>query len=161
MKKRRNFTIELFEEHEEVNFYTIKFEKEDSEFEKFLDTYGTDPKYQEDMKRIVYWIDKIAQRGALERHFRTSEGKMKDGVCAIPIETSKLRIYCLRISDELLVLGNGGIKKGRTYNTDEHLNLCVATLTKLDYLIKHKQKQNLIVIDGKTISGDLSFYLTA
>jgi hypothetical protein len=160
VKKRRNFTVELFEEHEKITFYSIRFEGDTlCEFEKFMKAFMTIPQYQNDIKRIAYWIDKIAQRGALERHFRTSEGKMKDGVCAIPIEFSKLRLYCLRLSDELLILGNGGVKKEKTYNQDERLRFCVETLSKLDSLIKIKQKQNIISIKGKTISGNLSFYL--
>lgn len=79
--------------------------------------------------KIVALINKIADMGALERYFRP-EGKLKDRVCALPIMQSKLRLYCLRLSDKILVLGNGGVKKTRTYNEDDTLKGYVLTLMK-------------------------------
>lgn len=58
--------------------------------------------------RIVAFINKIAQNGAFERFFRP-EGKMADHVVALPVLTSKLRLYCLRLSDKILILGNKGL----------------------------------------------------
>lgn len=55
------------------------------------------------MDVIVAWIDRIGETGALERYFRP-EGKYGDGVSAIPIESGKLRLYCLRLSDKILIL---------------------------------------------------------
>ena len=40
--------IELFEEHQNATFYTIRFEKESSEFDKFLDKYPRGGEYDED-----------------------------------------------------------------------------------------------------------------
>ena len=40
--------------------------------------------YNPDLMRIVALINKIADMGALERYFRP-EGKLKDGVCALPV----------------------------------------------------------------------------
>ena len=51
---------------------------------------------------IVAWLDRIGETGALERYFRP-EGKYGDGVSAIPIESGKLRLYCLRLSDKILI----------------------------------------------------------
>ena len=82
---------------------------------------------------------------------------MKDGVCAIPIETSKLRLYCLQISDQILILGNGGLKNQIAYNTNTILNDCVDVIASIDSLIKSRLKQNKIEICGKTITGNLSF----
>ena len=65
-------------------------------------------------------LDKIAEEGALERFFRP-EGKMRDSVVALPVLRSKLRLYCLRLSDRILVLGNGGVKNSRTYQEDDSL----------------------------------------
>ena len=158
MKSRREFKIQLYQEHEIINLYSILFQgEENTEFDKFVNTFKSDPKYLKDLQRIVYWIEKIIERGALERHFRTSESKMKDGVCAIPIETSKLRLYCLRISDQILILGNGDVKNQRTYNNNASLNDCVDVLASLDSFIKRRQEQHKIEICGKTITGTLSF----
>lgn len=160
MKSEIKLKIVLFEEYEKVNFYTIQYDGEtDNEFNKFINQFVHLPEYKNDLQIITAWIDKIAERGALERNFRTAESKMNDGVCAIPIETSKLRLYCIRISDEILILGCGGIKNAKTYNVNSKLNNCVSSLAKIDKYIKTKQRTNKISINGKTITGDLSFVL--
>lgn len=163
MNPKRKFTVDLFEEHNAANLYVVRFEDEsENEFEKFINTFINDVSLREDLDRIIYWLDKIGEKGALERYFRP-ESKMKDDVNAIPVEVSALRLYCLRISDNILILGNGGHKpkEQHTYNTDTHLNNCVQTLASLDFFLKQKIARNQITIDGKSISGDLSFYLKA
>lgn len=73
--------------------------------------------------------------GAFERNFRY-EGKMKDNVVALSIDSKKLRLYCLRISDQILIVGNGGVKNTRTYNESVELNGYVMDLQKFDELLK-------------------------
>lgn len=55
---------------------------------------------------------------------------MNDRVCALPVLRSKLRLYCLRLSDSILILGNGGVKKTKTYNEDYTLKGYVITFQK-------------------------------
>ena len=100
--------------------------------------------------RIVALINKIADMGALERYFRP-EGKLKDGVCALPVLQSKLRLYCLRLSDKILVLGNGGVKKTRTYNEDDTLKGYVLTLQNFEKLIREGEKDGTISITANMI----------
>lgn len=156
---KRTCKIILFEEHPSVNFYTVQFVNEGtSETEKFFSNYSDDCKYDQDIDVIISWLDKIADKGALERHFRL-EGKMQDGVGAIPIygTSTKLRLYCLRISDNILIIGNGGVKKTKTYNEDVHLNDCVSLLSGLDKLIKSGIRKGNIIINEKNLSGNLTF----
>ena len=108
--------------------------------------------------RIVALINKIADLGALERYFRP-EGGMNDGICALPVLQSKLRLYCLRLSDKILILGNGGVKKTRTYNEDEVLKGCVVTLQKFEKLIKEGVKDGSITLTSNTIETDKTFDL--
>lgn len=153
------FYIEIVEEHEKVNLYSIRFENEEvTEVEKFFRQFEAMEKYNKELETILYYIDKIGQKGALERYFRISEGKMRDGVCAIPIETSRLRLYCLRISDEILILGNGGLKESKTYNESIHLNNSVTILSRLDDWIKSRIKNNRLSLCGKEIKGCLTFF---
>lgn len=119
MKKR--LEIELFEEHPNVNIYTIRFKNESTEIEKFLDKFPVGSKFDRDISIIIKVLDNIGKRGALERYLRP-EGKFKDNVFALPIEDTDLRLYVIRISDNILILGNGGIKKTRKYNEDPELN---------------------------------------
>ena len=137
--------------------YTIQFLSEsDSEFERFYTRFKDDAEYNPDLMRIVALISKIADMGALERYFRP-EGKLKDGVCALPVLQSKLRLYCLRLSDKILVLGNGGVKKTRTYNEDDTLKGYVLTLQNFEKLIREGEKNGTISITANTIETDKTF----
>ena len=137
--------------------YTIQFLSEsDSEFERFYTRFKDDAEYNPDLMRIVALINKIADMGALERYFRP-EGKLKDSVCALPVLQSKLRLYCLRLSDKILVLGNGGVKKTRTYNEDDTLKGYVLTLQNFEKLIREGEKDGTISITANTIETDKTF----
>ena len=137
--------------------YTIQFLSEsDSEFERFYARFKDAAEYNPDLMKIVALINKIADMGALERYFRP-EGKLKDGVCALPVLQSKLRLYCLRLSDKILVLGNGGVKKTRTYNEDDMLKGYVLTLQNFEKLIREGEKDGTISITANTIETDKTF----
>ena len=134
--------------------YTIQFLSEsDSEFERFYARFKDDAEYNPDLMKIVALINNIADMGALERYFRP-EGKLKDGVCALPVLQSKLRLYCLRLSDKILVLGNGGVKKTRTYNEDDMLKGYVLTLQNFEKLIREGEKDGTITITANTMETD-------
>ena len=82
---------------------------------------------------------------------------MNDRVCALPITQSKLRLYCLRLSESILILGNGGVKKSRTYEENEELSGYVLTLQNFDKLIKEGVKDGTITITENTIETDNTF----
>ena len=63
---------------------------------------------------------------------------MNDNVHAIPINHSKLRLYCLRISEQILILGNGGIKKTKSYQEDPKLYGYILDLQQFEKNIKRK-----------------------
>ena len=94
----------------------------------------------------------IEGAGFLERYFRP-EGKMRDNVCALPVVSGKLRLYCLRLSDSILIAGGGGRKTTKTYNEDENLTGYVISLQKLDELINVELKKGNIVIQSGKIKG--------
>ena len=154
MKKK--LEIELYEEHTNVNIYTIRYKDDLSEFDKFLDKYPEGCKFDEDIDIIITWIDKIGKKGALERYLRP-EGKYKDNVYAIPLETANLRLYVIRISDKIIIIGNGGNKKTKTYNEDPKLNSYVEQLQTIDVLLKSRLKKGVIQIIEKQLFGKLEF----
>ena len=145
--------LEIVEQSELVSLYSIKFNGENStEFEKFLQTFKDNAELNADFQRIVYAVSKILTNGALERYFRP-EGKFNDGVCAIPIESGQLRLYCLRMSDQILIVGNGGVKSTRTYNEDPILSGYVLNLQKFEKLIEAGLKNGSLSIEEKEIVG--------
>lgn len=130
----------------------------ESEFEKFISKFRDDSEYSEDFARIAAFVTRIARTGALERYFR-NEGKMNDSVVALPVTSSKLRLYCLRLSDKILVLGNGGVKKTRRYEDDPILNGYVMTLQKFEELLRQESLNGNVTITESTIETDNIFEL--
>lgn len=148
--------IQLNKDHN-CTLYTIQFITEDKgEYIRFYNRFKDDATYNEDLARIVKFVDSIADLGALERFFRP-EGKMSDRVCALPVVKSKLRLYCLRLSDSILILGNGGVKKTRTYDEDDELRGFVVTLQNFDKIIKEGVKDGTISITESEIETDKTF----
>ncbi len=156
MKSKIN--IELYEEHENVNFYTLQFPGEETETDKFFDKFPEGCKHDKDIDVIIKWIDQIGERGANERYFRP-ESKQTDEICAIPIETSRLRLYVIRLSSNVIILGNGGIKNTKTYNEDIFLNSCVKLLQQINGFIKTRINKGEITIYQKQIFGNTTFQL--
>ena len=110
MKKKTS--LELVEQSEKVSLYSISFENDrTTEFEEFLQKFEKEASLNEDYQRILYAISKILDHAALERYFRP-EGKMSDNLCAIPVQSNRIRLFCLRISNEILILGNGDVGGG-------------------------------------------------
>ncbi len=142
---------------ENCTMYSIQFFSEDeSEFERFYSKFKDETVYNEDFERLLNILGRIADFGAFERFFRP-EGKMSDGVCALPVLKSRLRLYCLRLSDKILILGNGGVKASRTYNEDNTLRGYVITLQKFDKLIREGVKNGTIIVTENTIETDNIF----
>ncbi|MBP9995163.1 MAG: hypothetical protein KBT67_09550 [bacterium] len=124
-------TVKTIEQNDNVSLYSICFnDSELSEYEKFLVKFKDNAKLNKDFQMIILALEKIIERGALERFFR-NEGRMKDNLCALSIDSRKLRLYCLRISDQILILGNGGEKTTRTYEEDSLLSGYVMDLHKI------------------------------
>lgn len=142
------------EQTEKTGLFTIIFEGEDdSEYVKFVEKFKDDAQRQNDLSFILNQIQTMMRIGGfLERYFRP-EGKMKDGVAALPIFKSSLRLYCLRLSDSVLVVGNGGVKRTQKAEEDSILNGYVISLQKLDELLKADIKSGLVRIEKTEIMG--------
>ena len=152
---RKLIFIELIEEYEKVNIYSIRFENEShTEYEKFIMQHKE--QFKNDLGILAYRIQRITEDGVFERHFRY-EGRCKDRVSAIPshMDTSKLRVYCICINEGILIFGNGGVKRTRTYNVNSILTKFVSTMQEIDYQIKLKEKSGAICVAEKELSGEL------
>lgn len=156
----KNITLKIIEQSENVSLYSICFENDKlSEFEKFIEKFKKDATINNDYKVILTALSKILEDGALERLFRP-EGKMSDNVCALSVNSKKLRLYCLRISENILIIGNGGVKSTKSYQEDEELYGYVMDLQAFDNLLQNEiNKNNIIIvkneltnINGKTFT---------
>lgn len=150
---KRKTTVELLEQSDRVSLYSISFEKDrTTEFEKFLTKFEENASFNEDYQRIIYAISMILDHGALERYFRP-EGKMNDDLCAVPLESNRIRLFCLRISDEILILGNGDIKRTARYEDDKKLFGYVLDLQKFDALLRDDIDRMAVTIEEHEIKN--------
>lgn len=155
---KQKYTIELVEEHDAVNFYSIHLDEEElSELGRFFEKFPVGCEYDDEIDIIIAWLDKIGENGALERYFRP-EGRYGDGVGVIPIDVgNKLRLYCLRISDKILVFGNGGIKDADSWQNSGTLAPYVEMLIDTSRFIISRIRDGKIILVDKELVGDLKF----
>jgi len=143
--------LKIIAQSENVTLYSICFDgNQVTEFDNFLTKFKYNATVNHDFRTILLALEKIIDNGALERYFRI-EGKASDDVCALAIDSRQLRLYCLRISDQILIAGNGGLKLTRTYQESEELNGYVMNLQQFDRLIKQAEAEGIIKIDGNII----------
>ena len=151
MKKKT--TLELVEQSERVSLYSISFEKDRlTEFERFIQKFEEEASFNTDYQKIIYALSIILDKGALERYFRP-EGAAGDDLCALPIESGKIRLFCLRISDEILILGNGDIKETRTYEEDTRLYGYALDLQKFDKLLRKDLEDGVVTIEERQLTN--------
>ena len=125
-----------------AEIYSIRIEgKENSEIQEFIITFKDiqDKYLKNDFDGIIRNLIKISENGAAESMFRP-EGKIRDRVCALPLYTvprekckhGVLRLYCIRLSENLIIVGGGGEKSTRTYEEDKTLHKKVKILQQID-----------------------------
>jgi hypothetical protein len=159
MEVKKKTTIELLNESEKASLYSISFEMDGTtEFEKFVAEFELNATYNRDYQRIIAALQAILRIGALERFFRP-EGGMDDSVQALPLESGKLRLYCLRLSDQIVILGNGGVKNTRSYEEDPKLYGYVLDLQKFEKILGESIAKGYVSIEEKELSGieDITF----
>ncbi len=153
MNVKKKTTVELLKESEKASLYSISFEMDGTtEFEKFVTEFEMNATYNHDYQRIIAALQAILRIGALERFFRP-EGSMNDSVQALPIESGKLRLYCLRLSDQIVILGNGGVKNTRMYEEDPKLYGYVLDLQKFEKILNENIAKGYVSIEEKQLSG--------
>jgi len=122
---KRKIVIELYEQLPAVTYYVIRFkDEEENEFDKFFNKFDGDSEFETSFNIIIDWLDKIGDEGADLNYFKPEGKSLK----ALPIDGGKLRLYCFRVNECIVVLGNGGNKKTRTYQEDPLLNKFVSDL---------------------------------
>ena len=145
--------LKTLEQSDNVSLYSICFNGNAiSEYEAFVQKFRDDAILNTDYKNIILALEKIVAVGAFERFFRP-EGKMSDRVAALSIDSRKLRLYCLRISDQILIVGNGGRKDTRTYEESAELSGYVMDLQAFDKILTEAQKEGSVTIEKNVITG--------
>lgn len=157
-----NATITNLAQTERNGLFSLTFEGEAlSEYEKFIERFKNEADVVRDLNIILAAIQRMLEgAGFLERYFRP-EGRIADNLCALPLESGKLRLYCLRLSDNILIAGGGGRKTTCTYDENSELSGYVISLQKLDKLIHAEVRRGNITIEVSSFSdiADKTFSL--
>ncbi|MEO0043970.1 MAG: hypothetical protein RL329_3418 [Bacteroidota bacterium] len=113
--------LEVFEQFRQVTFYTLRDETQEySETDRFIERFSNDEQYKEDYYQIATLIEEIGDtHGAKDIFFSRHEAH----ATALPPNRSlvlngleilfmhnSLRLYCLKISKNIVILFNGGVK---------------------------------------------------
>lgn len=159
MKKKT--TLELLKQTEKVSLYSISFSADrTTEFERFIHRFEKEATMNKDYQKIIYALSLVLKKGALERFFRP-EGQMRDNLVALPIESCKIRLYCLRITDEILIVGNGGYKLSSEYESSPLLYGYALDLQKFDALLRTDIENGFVTIEERQLIGteDVEYYI--
>lgn len=150
---RKKTTMEIIGQSEKATLYSISFEMDGTtEFERFVAEFENNATYNRDYQRIISALQSILRIGALERFFRP-EGKMNDSVAAIPIEGGKLRLYCLRLSEQIVIIGNGGIETPGPYENNRKMYGYVLDLQRFEKLLRDRIKKGYVIIEERELIG--------
>jgi hypothetical protein len=99
---KQNYKIELVEEYENVNFYSIHLDGEElTEMEAFFEKFPVGCEYDDEIDVIISWIDKFGNGGVKDATTWEESEKLAPYVKLL-IDTS--RFISSRISDGSIVL---------------------------------------------------------
>lgn len=141
------------------SIYTIQLQGEvETEFDKFLINKEV-AKEQDSLSRLVSKLEAMSDDYGFESElFKEEEGSRWDYVVAL--REGQLRLYCLRIENVLLIVGNGGVKTVRTYQQDPHLSASVEDLQEVHKVLMSRIYSGKLHVDRHTgsLRGLLNFF---
>ncbi|NTV46929.1 MAG: hypothetical protein HGB11_10515 [Chlorobiales bacterium] len=153
------FEIVCLEKGEGGTLYSVRFEGEETtELEKFLENPEV-RSCQEYEGLVARLNDMVDERGFKKQFFKEREGSRLDSVVALHYDNKRLRLYCLRWSNVLLVAGYGGIKTTRTYQENPVLQGAVQRLQYVDDQLTKRKRLGDIEINQESgeMTGNLIF----
>ena len=125
-----SFVIEIWDdERRHCNFYTVRWiDSTQNETDKFFSTYDGDTKYNDANRELLIFVLKVIgeDHGALDIFFNRHENEVKGLPAQGQLDIQEfryhypdfpLRLYALKIRENIVILFNGGIKDGPTNQT--------------------------------------------
>lgn len=150
--------IRLFKTFKQVAYYTLWVEgRQQSETDAFFSRFENDASLTNDVNLLVTWIQEIGQnRGAKSRYFRfENEAAALPPPARIMAEIGssycQLRLYCIRLSDEIVILANGGRKASQTVQNSPELMTHFRFANKMAHQLIELIQSGELVTDGKQI----------
>ena len=151
-------TIKSFREFEKVAYYTFQIEGDvETETEKFFERFENDAEFDEDLQNIAKWMIEIGdKRGAKPQFFRfegSAEALPPPAMYLAELEmpSNDLRLYCIRLSEEIVILANGGIKTAQKVQDSPDLQAKFRFVGQIALRITEMIKDKSFRFSGKTI----------
>jgi len=133
----------------------------DTAFHEFLQQHDTT--YSQEVRDIVLQLEGMGKRtGARDYFFKLAEGRLGDLVAAIKDEPGrKLRLFCIRFNNYVLILGGGAPKNVRAWENDPDLSKVAHELIAISEGIKEALKNKTLKWneEGTDLTGDLTIEL--
>jgi len=152
-----------------VTYYSLKFEGEkQTELEKFYERYQET--YSESVYYLKFWIAEIGEKfGANTRYFRPEDNafalpppskELQYIDFATPKKDMSLRLYCIVLSPEIVILVDGGIKESDATRDSPSCWKSFMVASNIASQIKQMITLGNLQIKGKTLKRSNSFKLT-
>ena len=100
--------------------------------------------------------------GCTVNFFKEDEGlEVDDMVCALyDVPAKFLRLYCIRLNDKIVIVGNGGPKKTRTWQEDRVLSKETTAMMHASKIIRTKLANGELKISKTQLRLDGDLYLS-
>lgn len=127
-------------------------------FDRFIDRHKND--FFSELTDIARRLRSLGQiTGCTENFFRQDEGREAyDLVCALyDLPNALLRLYCIRLSDRIVIIGDGGRKTTRAWQDDPQLTRTVGDMMYVSKITRAKLKIGDLRVSasGLLLEGDL------
>jgi hypothetical protein len=152
-----------------VRYYTLKFDDEDkTELKKFYDKYQQE--FLDSINFIKMWIAVIGEEfSATPQYFRP-----EDNASALPPPTKEirhlgfdigakkmnLRLYCIVLSPEIVILVNGGIKESDATSGSPSCWEQYMLTSNISSQLNKMKKDGHLTLKGKMLKRSKLFKLT-
>lgn len=152
------FAVEIWnDELGRCTFYSVRWiDAQDNETDEFFNTYDALPKFEEATAELLSLIEDVIgdTYGAIDDFFNRPEnevyglppqGVVKLREVMIGYPNFPLRLYALKITNEIVVLFNGGIKDGATNQTSSLLSKWREACAFAKVILNHINEDYIIV----------------
>ena len=126
--------------------------------DQFIDRYKE--QYLSEVIDILRRLKSLGNvTGCIASFFKLNEGLVEgDLVCALyDVPDHHLRLYCILLSDQILIVGDGGPKRTRTWQEDPQLTKTVHDMMNVSDIVRTKMRNGDLSVSrtGLLLEGDL------